>query len=388
MRELVLLAGVGDKGSSVTTANNDSSTSLSSLDGGVEKRVGALGELLKLEDTGGAVPEDGLGVGDGLGKDLVGLGSTVEAHPSVGDTVLVRDSLGLGVGGKLVTCNVVDGEDELDVLLLGLLHEVADNLGSVLIKEGRANVDVLKSLLEGESHTTADDELVDLVKHGLDELDLVLDLGTAEDGKEGTLGVLQDLAKVLELLGHEESRGALLEVDTDHGRVSAVSGSEAAVSVCTETNHSRIVDVDIAELGKALAELLDVVLLGLGLLAVYNALALLLDVEAEVLKEEDLSVLALVDSLGDVVTNAVGEELDVLAKKLLKLLGDRLEGELFLLCAIGAAEVRHENDRLGTCASDLRPKPVYDLPLSMAYLMVGRAAWIRAGLVISPVFLS
>jgi hypothetical protein len=66
-----------------------------------------------------------------------------------------------------------------------------------------------------------------LVKHALDELDLVGDLGATEDGKERPVGVLEDLGKVLEFLLHEETGGTLGQLDADHGRVGAVGGTEA-----------------------------------------------------------------------------------------------------------------------------------------------------------------
>ena len=99
------------------------------------------------------------------------------------------------------------------------------------MQQRETHLDVVKSLLESESHTTADDQGVDLVKHVLDKLDLVGNLGTTEDGKERTLGLLEDLGEVLELLLHEEARGALRELDADHGRVGTVGSSEAAMSV-------------------------------------------------------------------------------------------------------------------------------------------------------------
>ena len=47
-----------------------------------------------------------------------------------------------------------------------------------------------------------------------------------------------------------------------------------------------------------------------------GTLALFLNVEAQVLEQEDLGVLALVDGLLRLGANGVGEELDVLAKEL------------------------------------------------------------------------
>lgn len=56
-----------------------------------------------------------------------------------------------------------------------------------------------------------------LVKHVLDELDLVRDLGTSEDRQEGPLRVLQRFRKVLQFLLHQEPSRALGQLDANHG---------------------------------------------------------------------------------------------------------------------------------------------------------------------------
>lgn len=93
--QFVLLTGLGDKGSSVTTTNNDSGAVLGGLDTGLEKGVGATSKRRELKDTSRAVPEDGLGLSNGLSKEFSGLGSTVETHPVRGDTRLVSSRAGL-----------------------------------------------------------------------------------------------------------------------------------------------------------------------------------------------------------------------------------------------------------------------------------------------------
>jgi hypothetical protein len=62
-------------------------------------------------------------------------------------------------------------------------------------------------------------------------------LGSSQDSQERPLRLLKSLGKELQLLLHQESCGPLWEVNTDHGRVSSVGGSES------------VVDVDCSELG-------------------------------------------------------------------------------------------------------------------------------------------
>lgn len=164
MGELVLgTVLLGDSGG-ISTTNDHGSTVVNGLDTGVKHSLGTLGEVVELKDTGGSVPEDGLGLANDLLELLDRLGTTVQTLPSVGDTLSVGCVANLGILGELVGGDVVDGEDKLDVVLLGLLNEAGDNLGSILVEERVSNLDVLKGLLEGESHTTTNDQGVDLVK--------------------------------------------------------------------------------------------------------------------------------------------------------------------------------------------------------------------------------
>ena len=108
-------------------------------------------------------------------------------------------------------------------------------------------------------------------------------------------------------------------------------------------------DVDITKSCEPLAELLNISLIGLGLVpvAILGA-TLLLNVETQVLKENHRSVLRLVHNLLDLGANAVGGEGDLLAAELLlELRYDGLEGVLLVDGTVGAAEVRHEDDGLG-----------------------------------------
>lgn len=227
--ELVLNTVLGSDGGSVTTTNDDNLTSLGSGNSVVESGLGAASELLELEDTTGAVPQNGLGLVNGLLEELDRLLTAVETHPAVGDALLVGSLASVGVLVELVGGDEVSRKDNLDVVLLGLLNKVLDSLAAGLVEERVTNLHVLKSLLEGESHTTTDDEAVDLAEEVVNELNLVRDLGTTEDGKEGTLGLLKGLSEVVELLLDEETGGLLGEVDTDHGAVGTVSGTESIV---------------------------------------------------------------------------------------------------------------------------------------------------------------
>ena len=229
MRELVLYTVFGRNSSSVTTTNDDNLAALCSSDGTVECRLGALGELVKLEHTSRAVPEDGLRLVNGFLVQLDRLLSAVETHPAVGDAVLVLSIANIGILVKLVGGDVVDRQNNLDVVLLRLLNKVLDRLAASLVEQAVTNLDALESLLEGKGHASADDQAVDLAKQVVNQLDLVRDLRTTKDGEERSLGRLKRLGKVVELLLDKEARSLLWEVDADHGAVCAVGSTESVV---------------------------------------------------------------------------------------------------------------------------------------------------------------
>lgn len=109
-----------------------------------------------------------------------------------------------------------------------------------------------------------------------------------------------------------------------------------------------LTDVDITKSGQALSELLDLGLVGLGLVALLVlGAALLLNVEAEVLEEDDGASLGVVDNLLDLGADRVGGKGDGLAQELLELGDNGLERVLLVGGAVGAAEVGHEDDGLG-----------------------------------------
>lgn len=109
-----------------------------------------------------------------------------------------------------------------------------------------------------------------------------------------------------------------------------------------------LTDVDVSQSSQALAELLNLGLVGLGLVALLVlGAALLLNVESEVLQQDNGTVVGLVDNSLDLGADAVGSKGDGLAQKLLELGNNRLEGVLGVDSAIGTSKVGHQDDSLG-----------------------------------------
>ena len=78
---------------------------------------------------------------------------------------------------------VVDGEQDLDALLLGLLEHLASALDPVLFLEGLTDGQAL-SQEEGVGHAAADDQGISGVDEVIENADLGGNLGTADDSDE------------------------------------------------------------------------------------------------------------------------------------------------------------------------------------------------------------
>lgn len=139
----------------------------------------------------------------GLGVELLGLGADVHALTIVGDSV-GSDNLGDSVLAKVIGNAVVDGEQDLDALLLGLLEHLASALDPVLFLEGLTDGQAL-SQEESVGHTATDDQGVSRVDEVIENADLGGNLGTADDGDEGALGLGEDAGQRVDLLLEQEA---------------------------------------------------------------------------------------------------------------------------------------------------------------------------------------
>ena len=301
---------------------------------GIGHRLGPLGEDVELEHATGAVPDDGLGGSDHLGKELAALGTAIESLPAIGNAAFDGGRSEIGIGSELIAGDEVDRKVDTDTLLLGLGNELLDDLGTGGIIEAVTDLHAVEHLVEGVSHAAADDDVVGFLHEIADEGDLVGDLRTSEDREEGTLWVLKDGCKSSQFLLNKEACHLMGKFDASDTGVGAVGGAES------------IVHVDVCKFAEAGAEgchlggiRLHAVALGI------LALALLLDVEADVLEQDDLARLKGVTSGLDLGADAVVEKLHGLAEEFLKLRGDGLERVLGDALTVGASKMAGEHNR-------------------------------------------
>ncbi len=227
-----------------------------------------------------------------------------------------------GVGAERVGRHDVDRQDDLDALLLGTLEVALDRVDLVGLEQALADLVTLRRE-EGEDHAAADEETVGRAEQVADDAELVGHLRAAEHDGIRPLGVLGEAAQHVDLRRDEVTRGVRQQAgDVVDGRLLAVHDAEA------------VGDEDVCERGELAGEV-SAVLIGLGRLA---------GVEAEVLEQQHLAVLERGSlGLGVLADRVVGEE-DGGAEHLAEAVGDGREGVLGLRSALGATEVRTDDD--------------------------------------------
>lgn len=116
----------------------------------------------------------------------------------------------------------------------------------------------------------------------------------------------------------------------------------------------KLTDVDVSQCREALAELGNLLLVRLGLVAVLVlGRSLLLKVEPQVLQQHNATALGLVHDGLDLGADAVGSEGHRLAQQLLELGNHRLQAVLGVGASVGPAKVGHEHHGLGAVVDSI-----------------------------------
>mmetsp|Transcript_132950 Transcript_132950/g.425532 ORF Transcript_132950/g.425532 Transcript_132950/m.425532 type:complete len:522 (+) Transcript_132950:333-1898(+) len=328
MGDLVLGVVLGARGRGVAATDDRDCAGLGHLDDFFHHRLGASLELGHLEDSHGTVPNDGLGLGNGSSVLRDGQRAAIQGHETLRHTRREVSHLLLATLAELRRANEIDWQDDLYTLLLGLGHDLLNDLGTLFVVEGLADIDTVDNLEEREGHPATDDHDVDLVQHVLDELDLVADLCSTKDGGQWPGRAVQDLGEGGQLLCDQEARALNRIAIAHHGAVRTVCGPKCVAAE------------NIRELGNGGAELGGRILISLGLVAILvDALALFLDMEPTVLQQDDRARRRVRTRRLDIGAATIAEEGHGPAELALQALGDWCERVLLHTAAVGAAEV-------------------------------------------------
>mmetsp|Transcript_21550 Transcript_21550/g.42796 ORF Transcript_21550/g.42796 Transcript_21550/m.42796 type:complete len:307 (-) Transcript_21550:36-956(-) len=217
----------------------------------------------------------------------------------------------------------------------------------------------MADLLESVCHTADGHHTVGLGDQVLNHQQLVRDLRTSHDCQEGSLDEsrVENLLECVQLFLQKEPRHTgHLALHADHGGVRTVSSAEGIVDIHVSEGAERSAesrDFFFCGLGGLAGELGLLALLILAAVGVINALSLLLLVEAQILQKNDRSRGGISAGCFHLCTNTVGQEGHRLAQKLLKLLADNSQGHGGHLLAIGAAEMGHEDNGLGSAVKGM-----------------------------------
>src|SRR5208282_1238221 len=286
MGDLVGHAGGFDRSYGISSAYDRYSSGI--LRHGVGDLEGALGKRRHFENAHGAVPDDGTSSGYLFGKRLDRLRADIKGHHVGGDGLAGADDFRHRSGLNTVGDDVIGGQQEFELMGLRLLQKVAGEFDLVFFDQTLADGFALR-LEERVGHAAADDEDIDFAEQVLNDSDFVAYFGAAEDGDEGTLGVLQNAPQILQLFFHEQAGGGFLYKlgDADGGGVSAVGGAEG------------VVDVEVGELAELPGKILVVLFFP--------------RVKAEIFQQQRLAFLELERHFFGFGPNTLGAEANVFA---------------------------------------------------------------------------
>lgn len=209
---------------------------------------------------------------------MLSLLTSIKTKPALRNLGLEVVGLGWALLGQASSTNKVDWEVDFDTLLLCFSEDFINDLVASFVEKRLSDIDVVHLFEESEGHATTNDHLVDLGKHVPDELDFISHLGSSQNDTEGSLGALEGLGEVLQLLLHKEASGSDLVVDTNHRGMSSMGCSEG------------VVHEDLSQRGQLLSEFSHLGLISLHLLAVLDTLALFFDVVPQIFKQNHLAV--------------------------------------------------------------------------------------------------
>src|ERR1700675_2442421 len=265
VRDLVREAALMDCGDGVTAADDRRGAAAGCGGDGFGNFESPVGESRHFEYAHGAVPDDGLGRGNFLAIGVDGLGTDIEAHPSVGRGGN-RNRLRRRVCFEFGADDLINRKKQSEFLFLRFFTEAPREAELVVFDERFAN-GLAFGFEESVSHAAADEHSVGDLHQVFDDFDFVADFGTTKNGDKGAHGVGDRFAEIGQFFFHEQAGGGLLDEagDANYGSMRAMRGAERVTNEKT-----------VAESGELFRKCL--------------AVLFFLGVEANVFEKEDIAV--------------------------------------------------------------------------------------------------
>ena len=126
--------------------------------------------------------------------------SPIAASPTFSTSVFAA-------GIDLVGDDVIDGQLQHHAARLGVLDHRSRRILLVFLDQRLADRHA-ERLEEGVGHRAADQQAIDAAQHAFDHVDLVGDLGAADDRDERPLRIAERHAEIAQLLLHQQARAA------------------------------------------------------------------------------------------------------------------------------------------------------------------------------------
>mmetsp|Transcript_722 Transcript_722/g.1317 ORF Transcript_722/g.1317 Transcript_722/m.1317 type:complete len:236 (+) Transcript_722:124-831(+) len=227
MRNLAAEASLIDSSDRVSTANNSCS---STLLGCVGQHLGdcicSVSEMGHFENAHWSVPDNCLALVNLTLEFVKGVRTNIQAHPVTRDLVDFCNS-SVGVIVEFIGQHDIGRQKNLYSHLFCLLHQVGGSLNQIVFNQRGSNI-VSQCFVEGEDHSSSDQNRVTFFQKALNHWNLCRNLGTTNNRHHWLLWVVNGTLQVFELLIQQVSSSRQFHVlgDTLGTGVCSVGSTE------------------------------------------------------------------------------------------------------------------------------------------------------------------
>ena len=299
-----------------------------------------MSEVVELEHAHRTIPQNRLRLEDDFLPIFQRLRTGIHTFPTVGNVENIDHLLGRLIR-KFATCHRLHRQTQVHTLFLGSRHHAESLFHQVVFVKRKTDFSALR-LDEREAHSTADNQVIDLVEQVLDDSQFRTHFRATDDGREGMLGIFQHVVDGNHLFLHQQ---------TEHFRVFVeIIGDDSRRSVLAMRRSECVVHIDVGIRSECLGELflrcfhrvLGLVILRRTFFHTHG-LALFFGVETKVFKQQNLTRFqrsSLFSGLRTVGCKAHGN-----AQSLLHILANLSEREFRVHLSFRFAHMAHQNER-------------------------------------------